>query len=332
MQALARRAAVRRALALERVARRSPCGASALARSAPPRFSAWPPTTCWPPCSPTRSRAPRTWPAAIARCPTIRSYADPRRLPGRGDGYRRAARRARAHRGRRDPGASCRELDEPSPLAHEILNAKPLRVPRRRAARGAAHASRAVAPLPDALRRGAISARSTRRRSRACATKRGRTCANADELHDALVLLGFADGWRRRARGLRAVRGSRADGRATPSSCARRRPLGRARTGRRGRRALGRRSRRRLPALPAAPARTRDEALRELVRGRLEALGPVTADELARRSACRRATSLSRSRARAQGFALRGRFTARRSADPRSGASAACSRASIATR
>ncbi len=84
---------------------------------------------------------------------------------------------------------------------------------------------------------------------------------------------------------------------------------------------------------PAGYAKTwsRDEALVEIVRGRLEGLGPTTAAELAVPIAVPMA-DIDRAllALEAEGFVMRGSFTA--DAAPRNGASADCWRASPATR
>ena len=69
----------------------------------------------------------------------------------------------RAHPSRRHRAASRATRPEPSPLSHEILNARPVRVPGRRAARGAAGARGADAAGDRAAAAGGDSARSTRR-------------------------------------------------------------------------------------------------------------------------------------------------------------------------
>ena len=90
-----------------------------------------------------------------------------------------------------------RDLTAPSPLAAEILNARPyaflddapLEERRTQAVRAGAGAT-SEAPT--------TSASSTPMRSPRCARKRGREARNADELHEALMGLGFID--RRRNR------------------------------------------------------------------------------------------------------------------------------------
>ena len=79
---------------------------------------------------------------------------------------------------------------------------------------------------------------------------------------------------------------------------------------------------------------TRDEALREMLRARLGGLGPTTAPTLATPLGLTRAeVELGLLALQAEGYVLQGRFTpCRRSTPTSSGASAICSRASIATR
>ena len=157
---------------------------------------------------------------------------------------------------------------------------------------------------------------------------------NADELHDALVLLGFVDGRGGRACWAPLFERLRADGRATTVELPRAGAVWV--------------SAERLPevelALPGAVAAEqlavarrrgavdRDTALRELVRSRFEALGPVTAEALARPFGlrrARRAAGARGARAARRGDA-RQLHAARRGA--RSGASGGCSRAFTATR
>jgi ATP-dependent Lhr-like helicase len=84
---------------------------------------------------------------------------------------------------------------------------------------------------------------------------------------------------------------------------------------------------------PAELARSweRDAALTEIVRGRLEGLGPVAASALAAQLSFSSAeVAIALARLESEGFALRGRFTA--NAARRNGASAGCSRGSTAIR
>ena len=174
----ARRADVRHALALERDAALAVLrirNGKKRARRSPAHGRR---RTCSPRCSPTSSPAPRTWPATreIPDHPLVAQTIE--RLPARGDGRRRLRARCCArieagdvevHLPRRSPS--------PRRSSHEILERAALRVPRRRAARGAAHA----APCwPAATRRRSSGrARHARPRSdRARARARpGRRCA-----------------------------------------------------------------------------------------------------------------------------------------------------------
>ena len=169
--------------------------------------------------------------------------ADDRRLPARGDGHRRPRARccARIESGEIDVVA--RDLTEPSPLALEILAARPYAflddAPLEERRTQAVMARRWL----DAGNARPTSAGSIPTRSRACAKRRGRQPRNADELHDALLGARL----RHAARGRRACR----RGDAAASSIARRpaapRDLRCRRVGRacRGRAAAG--VRRRLP-------------------------------------------------------------------------------------
>ena len=98
-------------------------------------------------------------------------HPDRARLPRGGDGLRRPARGARAHPSRRAAAASRATRRSRRVFAHEILNAQPVRVPRRCAARGAAEPRGADAAGRRTRRRPAISARSTPPRSRGCARR-----------------------------------------------------------------------------------------------------------------------------------------------------------------
>ncbi len=118
----------------------------------------------------------------------------------------------------------CRELTSPSPLAQEILGAKPYAflddAPAEERRTLAVQSRR----LHDAgAGRRARQAR-PRRRSSACAREAWPQVCNADELHDALVLLGFVTACRRRRRGWAELfERLRADGRATTVELAARR-------------------------------------------------------------------------------------------------------------
>ncbi len=203
----------------------------------------------------------------------------------------------------------CRELTSPSPLAQEILGAKPYAflddAPAEERRTLAVQARRYMTPEqaselgkldPDAIAR-----------VREEAWPRP---LNADELHDALVLLGFATAaegaawtpWFERLR---------ADGRATAVELPKAGTVWVAAE--------------RLPevdaAFPGAVAaerlaviggavEDRDTALRELVRSRFEALGPVTAEALAQPFGLAAGDVLPALAAlEQQGTAMRGTFT-----------------------
>ena len=120
----ARRADVRGALALDRGHRRSRCRAFAAARRCRRRCSACAPTISWRRCSRTRSPAPRTS-SASARFPTIRSSARrctiacTRRWTSTGSSACLRGIEAGAI------AVVARDLPTPSPLALEILTARP---------------------------------------------------------------------------------------------------------------------------------------------------------------------------------------------------------------
>ena len=181
----------------------------------------------------------------------------------------------------------CRDLREPSPFAQEILNARPyaflddapLEERRTQAVRNRRWLDPQEARELGALDPGAIA------RVRNEAWPR---VEDADDLHDALVLLGYlteAEG--RRGDGARSwiepFERLAADGRAARQTspagplwvAAERLPEWRALAP----------DAERTPALAVPDRYLRayepEEALRELLRGRLEALGPVTGEELA---------------------------------------------------
>ncbi len=207
-----------------------------------------------------------------------------------------------------------RDVVEPSPLAHEILKAQP-------------YAFLDDAPLEErrtqavALRRwldpetaadlGALDAEAIAR-VRAEAWPDAET---PDELHDALLTLGFVtveegdrSGWERLfdalAKARRATLASLpADGPRVWIAAERLPQL----------QALHRQAR--LEPEIAAPPRlarewTPEEALRELVRGRLDGLGPVTAEGLAASLGVGRgAVESALAALEGEGFVFRGRFT-----------------------
>ena len=207
-----------------------------------------------------------------------------------------------------------RDLNQPSPLAHEVLNARP-------------YAFLDDAPLEERRTQAVMSRRwldpataSDLGRLDAEAIARVREEAwpeavNADELHDALVWLGFIAedevareaGWRD---WLRELAGQRRAARMTSAGgpiwiAAERVPqLG----------ALWPEAALepdiKAPAALASRVWSREEALVEIVRGRLEGLGPVTEAALAR-SIGVEPTEMAAALVALQteGFAMRGRFT-----------------------
>jgi len=203
----------------------------------------------------------------------------------------------------------CRELTSPSPLAQEILGAKPYAflddAPAEERRTLAVQARRYMTPEqaaelgkldPDAI---------ARVREEAWPQP-----LNADELHDALVLLGFVAASEGAAWASMFER-LRADGRATAVELPKAGTVWVAAE--------------RLPevdvAFPGAVAaerlaviggavEDRDTALRELVRSRFEALGPVTAEALAQPFGLTAADVLPALAAlEQQGTAMRGNFT-----------------------
>ncbi len=205
----------------------------------------------------------------------------------------------------------CRELTSPSPLAQEILGAKPYAflddAPAEERRTLAVQSRRYMTP-DQAAELGSLDAEAIARvREEAWPQVR-----NADELHDALVLLGFATAaegapWHADFERLRA------DGRATTAQLP---DAGTVWV------AAERLADLRL-ALPGAAAADelavfpsdaadRDTALRELVRSRFEALGPVTAAALAQPFGLPAEEILPALAAlEQQGTAMRGEFTAR---------------------
>ena len=204
----------------------------------------------------------------------------------------------------------CRELTSPSPLAQEILGAKPYAflddAPAEERRTLAVQARRYMTP-EQAAELGKLDPEAIERvRSEAWPS-----VLNADELHDALVLLGFVTAgegavWSPLFERLRA------DGRATVVELPRAGAVWV--------------SAERLPeielALPGAVAAEklailgeagavdRDVALREVVRSRFEALGPVTSEVLARPFGLGAGDVLPALYAlEQQGTAMRGNFT-----------------------
>jgi ATP-dependent Lhr-like helicase len=205
----------------------------------------------------------------------------------------------------------CRELTSPSPLAQEILGAKPYAflddAPAEERRTLAVQSRRYLSP-EQAAELGSLDPDAIAR-VRAEAWPQ---VLSADELHDALVLLGFVTAeegapWRAHFDRLRG------DGRATTAEIS---------AGRAVWVAAERLAELRLALPGAAPAdelkaigsdiADRDTALRELVRSRFEALGPVTAEALAEPFGLPAAEILPALAAlEQQGTAMRGQFTAR---------------------
>jgi ATP-dependent helicase Lhr and Lhr-like helicase len=207
-----------------------------------------------------------------------------------------------------------RDLTEPSPLALEVLSARPYAylddAPLEERRTQAVMARRWISPQ-EAADLGRLDPEAIARvRSEAWPE-----VENADESHDALVWLGFLtgaevesdprwSGWLADLSGQK--RAARFDvGRSTLWISAERLPQFRAL----------------WPKLKTAPALAvpppydkrawpRDEALVEIVRGRLEGLGPVGADALARPLGLTSAeVEVPLAALEAEGFAMRGRFT-----------------------
>ena len=201
-----------------------------------------------------------------------------------------------------------RDLPHPSPLAQEILNARP-------------YAFLDDAPLEERRTQAVMSRRWL---EPSAAAELGRLdpaaiaqvraeawpeAENADELHDALMLLGAVPpqpAWQGFFDALvTARRAARLDGAATLWIAVERLPMLRAVYP----------DARPVPALEApaefgARTWTREEALIELVRGQLQGLGPVTAAQLAQRlGVAQGALDLALAALEGEGFVLRGRFT-----------------------
>ena len=341
----ARRADVRRALALERRRRRSRCRAFAAGKKVAAPLQ--------------RMRAEdliaAVFPDQIACAenlvgerempdhPLVRQ-ADPR-LPVRGDGHRGARAAAAAHRGGRSRDRRARPAGAVAAGARDPQRAA-VRVSRRRAARGAPHASRdrrgagpttRTAATLGALDAAAIDRVRAEAWPEAAAPTRCTTRCSASGSSPPRARA--MDGWPALLDALAATRRAT---RVSIDACVAA-PGGTHRPVRvwvaaerlpqldalHPRAARSRRLT--APAEFAARAWTRDEALVELVRSRLEGLGPVTAQRIADSVACRSATS----RPRWQALATRRRCDGGRlhAGDRRTnGATARCLRASIATR
>jgi ATP-dependent Lhr-like helicase len=213
--------------------------------------------------------------------------------------------------------AVARDLPEPSPLAHEILTARPYAflddAPLEERRTQAVYARRALEPS-QASDLGALDPEAIAR-VRAEAWPQAE---NADEVHDALVLTGGVaedearsepDGasWAPQLEDLAGQRRAGTLAGAAPRSfwiAAERWPLWEAVFP----------GARLEPALEA-PERCRrswerPDAVRELVRGRLEASGPLTAEALARRFGIERAdVEIALAALEGEGCILRGRFS-----------------------
>jgi ATP-dependent Lhr-like helicase len=208
----------------------------------------------------------------------------------------------------------CRELTSPSPLAQEILGAKPYAflddAPAEERRTLAVQSRRYMTP-EQAAELGKLDPEAIER----VRAEAWPSVLNADELHDALCLLGFV---------------TATEGAAWTSLFERLRGDGRATTVELPRAATVWAAAERLPeikaALPGAVAAETlavigdsavdaDTALRELVRSRFEALGPVTAETLARPFGLQANDVLPALFAlEQQGTAMRGSFTSERGA------------------
>jgi ATP-dependent helicase Lhr and Lhr-like helicase len=204
----------------------------------------------------------------------------------------------------------CRELTSPSPLAQEILGAKPYAflddAPAEERRTLAVQTRRFMSP-EQAAELGKLDADAIARvRSEAWPQ-----AASADELHDALVTVGFVAETEAPASWRAPFDALRADGRATSVALEGAGPIW----------VSAERLAEVILALPGAvPAQQLavlgdapsdpDAALRELVRSRLDALGPVTPDALARAFGLRALDVLPALAAlEQQGAAMRGTFT-----------------------
>ena len=284
----------------------------------------------------------RREPGRRARDPRPSAGApDDRRLPDRGDGHRRARAAAGAASRPATIRVVARDLTEPSPLALEVLSARPYAylddAPLEERRTQAVMSRRWLAPEDGRRSRPARSPR----RSRGCAPKRGPRPPNADELHDALVWLGFLDRGRGRQRspaGATGWRSSRGEKRVARLRSAGARRSGSPPNGCRSSRRCGPRrgSTRRSPRQPAMRERglvARGGAGRDPARPARRAGAGRRRTRSPRRSGWSRSDIAAALAAlEAEGFALRGRFTPRTRQMPRNGASAGCWRASTATR
>ena len=210
----------------------------------------------------------------------------------------------------------CRDLTSPSPLAQEILGARPFAFLDDAPAeerRTLAVQSRRYMDVAEAAELGRLDPAAI---ERVCDEAWPRV-ATADELHDALMLMGFmtaaeGTGSARHGQDLRSeLDALAAAGRATEFVVPDGETLWVAaeRLGELRLAFPGGAPDRALVELPVRPA-TRDEALVELCRGRLEALGPVTAAGLARPFASTADALMAPLAAlEQQGIVMRGRYS-----------------------
>ena len=208
-----------------------------------------------------------------------------------------------------------RDLPQPSPLAQEILNARPYAflddAPLEERRTQAVAARRWLDP-ETAAQFGQLDPAAIE----AVRSEAWPTCENADELHDALMLLGVMSP----AEGLAGNLGALFDnllaaqrattlrtGSAVFWTAAEQLPMARTVYGESVVVPTPSSYRRSMP-----PDRgTRGEAVRELLRGRLQAVGPTTASELASLLALPRQTiDTALIALESEGFVLRGRFSA----------------------
>ena len=206
-----------------------------------------------------------------------------------------------------------REMTEPSPLAHEVVNARvyaflddaPLEERRTQAVQ----ARRSLRP-EDAATLGALDAAAIA----AVRDEAWPDIRDADELHDALLLFGVISaaeiderGWAGLAAELAAAgRASRRDAGEGPAlwvAAERLLQLEALEDGARFSPVLA------LPAPLRERAWTREAALLELVRGRLEASGPITANALGRLLGVNVGLEAALVALEAEGFVFRGHFT-----------------------
>ena len=216
---------------------------------------------------------------------------------------------------------ACRELTSPSPLAQEVLSAKPyafLDDAPAEERRTLAIQARRHLTVEQAADLGRLDPEAIGRvRSEAWPDSR-----DADELHDALVVLGFMapgeTGEPQRALFDRLVADGRASTFKTPDGVSVR--VSAERAGELNLAIPGGKTEPPIDALES-DIETPEAALRELVRSRMEGLGPVTAAELGRPlGLAGRELASALAELEAEGFAMRGRFSERAAGTPLSGA------------